>query len=497
MSADPRGSPARTLVVDDVERLREFVADALDEADSFHLAGQARDGKEAIERARDLEPDLVLLDLSMPRMDGLEALAQIRREVPSADVVVHSGFTSERMAAIARDHGALAYIEKGIEPDELLQRLAGLLDGSTPGPDGTEAPRPAQTGDLDVHILGIDAQGAKRIEAVLRESNPGWRLTRARHSEQPVPGHAQVVIVAIESCEQDWAQHVRSLSPRYPEVPVVLAVPSVPDGGLQRAIQAGATDVLETDHVDGGTVATRVRWALELERRHRARTRHLDVLAGTMAHDLKSPLRAIERYAEWVDEGLDAGDQVRIDEALEGLQRGAERARRIIDRQLAYARVQTKPPAASDTDPREAVGEALEDLQGAIDRSGARIEIGSLPRVLAPPEHLVVLFRNLLSNAIKYREQEQRPRVEVTGETVDRQAVIRIADDGIGIDPDYQDEVFDPFTRLHAEQDYPGTGLGLAICQRIVEQWGGTIGVDSQPGEGTTFALRLPGPTSG
>lgn len=500
---DNAEAPVRTLVVDDVERLRSFVADALADANGFEVAGQAADGEEAIKGARELDLDLVLLDLSMPRMDGLETMAEIRRQAPGVEVVVLSGFDSERMEAVAKDRGALAYIEKGIGSDELVRRLSGLFHD---GPSSCCAPSQRQAAQPDpkdptpahvhVHILVLDGSPSKQLAHSLRTSRPDWTLTSARGKQrtQQIPASTDVVVVSVQRCGRPWETTVRSLAARDPETPVVVAVSGMPEGCLPDALQAGATDVVDLDTVDEEAWAHRIRWALLVNDRHQSRTRRLDMLAGTMAHDLRQPLRALDKYADWIQQGLGLDDQDRVETALEGLQRGVERARRLIDSQLTYAQLRTRSPTADSTDPREAIEQALSDLDKRIEASGATIQLATLPRVLAPPEHLVVLFRNLIVNAIKYREPASSPAIEVWGEARGDEVRIHVSDDGIGIDPEYQDEIFDPFTRLHAEEDYPGTGLGLAICQEIVEQQGGAIEVDSEPGEGTTMSVRLPKP---
>lgn len=499
MSPDPSRPPVETLLVDDVERLRRMVADELGASPAFDVVGEAANGEEAIQQAKALEPDLVLLDLSMPRMDGLEALTEIRRQVPGTAVVVLSGFTSERMAAVARDHGALAYIKKGIEPDQLVARLRSLV-GDEDVDEVLEAPTDPEAQDAEatrVHVVSLHPPAAKTLTTALASARPGWRLTHAEdpHNE-PVPEDAEAIALAIADCQGACEPTVRSLSARNPETPVVVAVPDIPQGCFDAALRGGAGDVVDLSVLDGETLATEVEWTILREKRERERTRRLEMLAGTMAHDLRRPMRALERYADWIEEGLVRGNRERVETAIEGIQGGIERTRRLIDSQLTYARLQTQPPAPERTDARDPLEDVLEELADRIDRTEARIEVGELPEVVAPPEHVAELFRNLLSNAIKYREDDEGPHVEIRGESDGNDALIHVVDDGIGIPAEHQDEIFDPFSRLHAERDYPGTGLGLAICQQIVEQWGGAIEVDAALGEGTTMTVRLPAPDS-
>lgn len=170
---------------------------------------------------------------------------------------------------------------------------------------------------------------------------------------------------------------------------------------------------------------------------------------------------------------------------------GAQRMQRLVEDLLAYARVaRGKPlqPASS----QEAFEQVIGNLARAIDESGAVVTRGDLPSVTADPAQLVQLFQNLVGNAIKYRGTEP-PQVHVQATRgADSEWQFCVRDNGIGIDSQHHERIFQMFKRLHTSDEYSGTGIGLALCKRIVERHDGRIWVESRLGEGSAFYFTIP-----
>jgi light-regulated signal transduction histidine kinase (bacteriophytochrome) len=134
----------------------------------------------------------------------------------------------------------------------------------------------------------------------------------------------------------------------------------------------------------------------------------------------------------------------------------------------------------------------LIDLGPAIEEADAEITCDPLPSVQGDAGQLGQLFQNLVANAIKFRRDASPPRVHIGAVREGEEWHFSVADNGIGIAPEFRDRIFVIFQRLHSRDEYPGTGIGLAICKKIVERHGGRIWVESEPGEGTTFHFTLP-----
>jgi light-regulated signal transduction histidine kinase (bacteriophytochrome) len=146
-----------------------------------------------------------------------------------------------------------------------------------------------------------------------------------------------------------------------------------------------------------------------------------------------------------------------------------------------------------DSSSEEALQQALINLRGAIEESGALVTHDPLPTVLADETQLTQLFQNLVGNAVKY-QRPGVPRVHISAaQDGGKKWIFSVQDNGLGIDPQYFERIFGVFQRLHKREEFAGTGIGLAICKKIVERHGGNISVESQPGKGSTFRFALPG----
>ena len=222
----------------------------------------------------------------------------------------------------------------------------------------------------------------------------------------------------------------------------------------------------------------------------------LEQFAYSASHDLKEPLRMVAIYSQLLQRNYSGKLDPQADQYLTYAVQGAQRMDMLVDDLLAYTRVTAgREDNVAPADPRRAVKEALANLRTAISESSATVEIGNLPDSLRVKEaHLLQLFQNLIGNAIKYRG-DQPPVVNIAAEYDGVMWKVWVKDNGIGIDPDYAEQVFGIFRRLHTADRYPGTGIGLAICQKIVHRYGGRIWVEAgEEGRGSAFFFTIPGP---
>jgi PAS domain S-box-containing protein len=218
----------------------------------------------------------------------------------------------------------------------------------------------------------------------------------------------------------------------------------------------------------------------------------LGQFAYIASHDLQEPLRMVASYTGLLSKRYKGKLDAEADEFIAFAMDGATRMQGLIQDLLAYSRVGTKGKDPADTSSEDALGKAIMNLRGAIDASGALVTHDLLPPVLADESQLIQLFQNLVGNAIKY-QRPGVPLVHVSSVKNDETKwTFSVKDNGLGIESQYFEKIFGMFQRLHSRQEFTGTGIGLAICKRIVERHGGSISVESQPGQGSTFHFSLP-----
>jgi len=230
----------------------------------------------------------------------------------------------------------------------------------------------------------------------------------------------------------------------------------------------------------------------QMESQLRRANADLEQFAYSAAHDLQEPLRSLMIYSELLTQRYGKSFDEDARQCVQFVHSGAQRMRTLLRDLLSYTQLMKFDPPAEPCDANQALRTALANLSGAIAESGAQIEAKPLPTVTVHPAHLQQLFQNLIGNAIKYRSNDKEPRVAIEAERDKGNWIFSVADNGIGIEPQYQERIFLVSTRLHTDEKYPGSGIGLAICHRIVEKYRGSIWVDSEPGTGSTFRFTLP-----
>lgn len=336
--------------------------------------------------------------------------------------------------------------------------------------------------------LSLDPLVTAGFDGYIKRASPAWErtlgwsedelravpYTEFIHPDDRERAVAEVTALAGGAESQDFELRIRGRDGNY-GVFLFNAI-GVPDQGLLYAV---AKDITHRGELE--------RRAADLERSNE----ELERFAYVASHDLSEPLRMVSgfvsllqsRYADRLDD--DAGEFMRY------IVDGVERMQALIRDLLSYSRVGRAELEHEPVAMGPLVQRVLEGMQTSIDETDATIEVGDLPTVRGDASQLVQLVQNLVVNALKFTGGEP-PVVRITAARDGDEWAFAVADEGIGIDPEFDERIFQVFQRLHAPNEYPGTGVGLAICRAIAERHGGRIWVESTPGEGSVFRFTLP-----
>jgi PAS domain S-box-containing protein len=238
----------------------------------------------------------------------------------------------------------------------------------------------------------------------------------------------------------------------------------------------------------------------ELEQRVAQRTaqlqaanKELESFSYSVSHDLRAPLRAISGFAAIIARRHRANLNEEGRHYVDNIVQASERMGQLIDDLLTYSRLGRAGLRRERLPLGDVLAPIVSDLEPRLQQIGGTLQVESqLPIVLGDRTLVQQIFSNLLENAMTYRKAGEPLKITISAQIDEHTATIRVSDNGIGILPVYHDKIFNIFQRLHSEDEYPGTGIGLATVKKSVELLGGSVWVESEMGEGSTFFVKLP-----
>ena len=386
----------KILVVDDNESSRYVTGRVLRRAG--YEVTEAHNGEQALREVLN-RPDLVILDVNLPDISGLQICQIIRANAHTQNLPVlqlSATFTASNDKVRGLDAGADGYLTSPIQPDELLAHVRTLL-------------RFKRAQD-ELHQRVAELETAHRELAETRD------LLRRQND-------------FLE-------QRVRERTARLEEI-----------------------------------------------------IRDLETFSYSITHDMRAPLRSMRGFAELLQQRHAPN---LTQEGKDYVQRSAsscDRLDTLIQGVLSYSRVVRTHLQLGAVETHSLLQEIIRDTLAFQPPKALITLLGQLPPVQAQKDFLSQCFSNLLDNAVKFVDPGTTPRVEISAEPKGNSVRFLIKDNGIGIAPEHQRNLFELFHRSHTS--YPGTGLGLAIVRRAVERMGGQVGLHSQPGKGSIFWIEL------
>jgi PAS domain S-box-containing protein len=217
----------------------------------------------------------------------------------------------------------------------------------------------------------------------------------------------------------------------------------------------------------------------------------LEHFAQLASHDLQEPLRVITSYLDLLDRRYRGKLNAEAGEFLDVVASGASRMKDQIQNLLNFSRLGTVAISLESVPSEQIVQAALKDLEVMIRERSAEVTWDSLPEIVADAGLLAHVLQNLIANGIKFKK-DGTPRVHISAIQQRSEWVFSVRDNGIGIEAQHRERIFQMFEHLHSSSEYPGYGVGLALAQKIVARHKGRIWLESTPGVGTTFYFSIP-----
>ena len=531
------------LVIDDSATFRDELRRALESGGYTVLS--ASSGEEGLRIAAMSRPTALIVDGVMSGMDGVTVIRRIRLDTALRGMACLLLTASDVRGAElqALDAGADAFVRKEDNTDIILARLAAVLRRASATPGEINAlPSPKRilvVDDSETYLQGISEMlRSDSYDVVMAHSGEEALEMLAA---QPVDCVLLDVVMPGLGGEETCRRIKSSSALR--DVPLIMVTSNVHRNAMIEGLAAGADDYVakssepevlkarlqaqiwrkqvedesrrrREDLLRGEREAAAARIAREMaeaqaaaalqQEREKAQAVLLQTLAelrrsneelGHFAyiasHDLQEPLRMVVSYTQLLARRYKGKLDTDADEFIAFAVDGATRMQRLIQDLLLYSRAGRTALQRRCISSEQALGQAIANLRGAIEQSGALVTHGPLPKVWADERQLVQLFQNLVGNGIKYQNAGV-PTVHIScARSGPGPLRFSVCDNGLGIESKYFGRIFVLFQRLHKPTEFAGTGIGLAICKKIVERHGGSISVESQPGQGSTFHFSL------
>jgi two-component system, chemotaxis family, sensor kinase Cph1 len=217
----------------------------------------------------------------------------------------------------------------------------------------------------------------------------------------------------------------------------------------------------------------------------------LERFAYVSSHDLQEPLRMVTLYSQLLESRYKDSLDSDANDFIEYVVDNAKRMKQLIDDLLDYSRVSSQAKEFENVDLKKVLDIVLSNLSLSIAENNVKITQNALPTVFAEQNQMLQVFQNLILNSIKFKGISS-PEIHISAQKGENEWIFSIKDNGIGIEPKHQDQIFEVFKRLHTRDEYPGTGIGLSIVKKIILHHGGRIWLESEPGKGSTFYFTIP-----
>jgi PAS domain S-box-containing protein len=489
----------RILLVEDNEHDRVAFRRALQKSHAPCEISECLRAEEALERLRGEASsfDLVVVDHNLPGISGLDFCKEVLEENLSVPLVLLTGRGSEELAVSALKAGVDDYIVKDSREGYLdllpvvLPQVLSKYGDRIARKKAEEALRESEE-RLRKIVEGSQA-GYCFIDrdGCFKECNDAWLRMHGFSSRDEVIGQHFTLIQAEENKEraEGYFQSLLSGEP----IPSGESTSRRKDGSVSYHTFS-ANPVVEGGGVVGvDSFFIDITQRKEAEQELRSINEELKSFSHIVSHDLKTPIVFIQGFTTFLLESY----KDKLDEkgwtCLERIKVNANRMEALISDLLALSKIGKVVSTFKDVSCAEIVESVVTNLQDRLKERGVAVVVAeNLPTICCDGERIYQVLDNLVVNAIKFRDGTRKPRIEIGYEDKGAFHQFWVRDNGIGIDSKHHVRIFERFHRLRETEDIEGTGLGLSIVERIINNHGGRIWVESERGVGSTFYFTIP-----
>jgi PAS domain S-box-containing protein len=477
--------------------LEDDMAAARQQAYELNQAGYvvqiAKTPEEAFRAVQRHPIGMLVLDQRLPgKLSGLDVYDELRRSGHHVPAILVTGFSDTATAANALRAGIRDYVEKTpgytSELPKVVQRVFDRIHLERQAAESNARLAAIVSSATDAIItvelnglITLFNQAAERTFGCDAASALGTSVTRFLPDLFASPRDGTL------SPQQESRCETRGLRNDGTTVPLEVSL-SKTEISARSFYTVIARDVTERKRAESAL--------LRANEELRRVNSDLEQFAYSTSHDFREPLRNIAIYAQMLERHVKAQEGSDVQLFVSRIVDGTNRMQRLLSDLLTYTQVLKLGQGVTAEQLLVDSGAVLRcvvaDLSNLLKENESIVTSDDLPRISILEVHLSQLFQNLIGNAIKYRGNEPS-RVHISAVRQQDDWLFSVRDNGIGIEPQFQQTIFGLFKRLHSHDQHPGSGIGLALCKRIVERYGGRIWVESQPGAGSTFFFTLPG----
>jgi PAS domain S-box-containing protein len=479
---------AKIMIIEDEAIIAKDIENILLNC-GYEIAGNFASAEDAITSVNSMKPDLILMDVVLKgNIDGIEASSILKQKI-NVPIIFITAFADDITLSRIKNSSPHGYFLKPFEEKELRTWIETTLEKFSSEKDLIRNEKLAVSiiNNLEEGLISSDEAGyiyflntkAGEITGYKLEDAKGLKLTDVLNSRE--------IKASFESINKIiphggfFSGKTELLNRKNKKINIDYRLTP-----LETFSSGKASTILIRESGEDRDAKLR-----ELAAKLNESNKELEKFAYVASHDLQEPLRMVTSYVQLLQKRYKGKLDADADEFINYAVDGVSRMRNLIEDLLIYSRISSRKLKKESVDTGEVVSEIISQINKEYNLTNHSIKFSGLPVVNADKYQMRQLFYHLLSNSVKFNNQPT-PLVEIKCSERGNEFVYSVSDNGIGIEKQYLERIFEAFQKLHNHKEYPGSGIGLTVCKKIVELHGGKVSVESEPLKGTIIRFTLP-----